>query len=246
MGKAVNWDAVPDSNVVPDGTYLVSIAEINEQQSKSGKLMYNARLEIVEPEDFAGMGVFEYFVIGSDEDPDGDQEATWIKSIGARRIKNLFKAAQVPMDSDMDNIIAAALQAQLVISVSQNIETEGDYKGRVSNRIGAFYPLGSREVGVAQGEAPAQKKPLQAVPKAAAPAAAAAPKPAPKPAAAPAAKAPAAPAPKPNIPPGVQAPKPAPAAATKPAAQKPVHCTICDADVPRSEFADHVEAHANE
>src|SRR3990167_6149896 len=122
MGRAVNFDAIPDTNIVPDGTYQVFIAELDEVTSKSGKLMYDVRLEIMEPADFAGMGVFEHFTIGSDEDPDGAEDATWIKAIGARRLKNMLKAAQVPADTDMDIIIAAALQQQLVISVSQKVD----------------------------------------------------------------------------------------------------------------------------
>ena len=239
MGRAVNFDAVPDTGVVDTGMYQVSIAEIEETASKNGKLMYNARLEIVEPTDFAGMGVFEAFVIGSDEDPDASQDATWIKSIGARRLKQMLKAAQVPLDNDMDNVVAAAAQQQLVVSVTQEVDDgsrDPQYAGRVRNRISAFYVLGTKEVGTVENAAALKT---------------AVPKPAPRPVAA---------APKPNVPPGTQleaVPKPAPkplAAAPKPAAPAPkpagkpatAHCTICDSDVPRSEFADHVEAHANE
>jgi hypothetical protein len=227
---------------VPDGVYQVFIAELEETASKNGKLMYNARLEIMEPTDFAGMGIFEAFVIGSEEDPDAAEDATWVKAFGARRLKNMLKAAQVPMDTDMDNIIAAALQQQLVISATQEVDTgerDPQYKGRVRNRINAFYQLGHKEVGLTEEAAPAPKKALAAVPKAPAPAA----KPAAPKAAAPA---PRAPAPAPRAPaPQAAAPRPAPAAA-KPRAAGTAHCSICNTDVARAEFVEHVEAHANE
>lgn len=237
MGRSVNFDAVPDTGVVDAGVYQVSIGSLDEKASKSGKLMYDARLEIVEPADFAGMGIFEMFVIGNDEDPDANEESTWIKSIGCRRMKQMLKAAQVPLDTDMDNVIAAAVSQQLVVSVTQETETEGDYAGRVRNRISAFYPLGHKEVGIAPGQA---SKPKAAAPKPAAPAA-------PKPNLAPGQQL-ASPKAPPKAAPAPAAPKaPAPAAAKPAAAKAPTaHCTICDTDVPRTEFADHVEAHANE
>jgi hypothetical protein len=243
-GRQVNFDAVPDTGVVDPGIYQVAIGELEETASKSGKLMYNARIEIIEPTDFAGMGIFESFVIGSDDDPDAQEETTWNKSVGCRRLKQMLKAAQVPLDNDMDNVVAAALQQQLVVSVTQEVDDgsrDPQYVGRVRNRIGAFYQLGHKEVGVAPA-APAKP----ATPKAVAP------------------KPPLAVTPKANLAPGQQlapapkaAPPPRPPAApqaAKPAAPKPAaaakaptaHCTICDTDVLRSEFADHVEAHANE
>lgn len=241
MGRAVNFDAVPDSNVVPEGLYQTQIESFEEKSSKSGKLMYLLTFEIMEPAEYAGQKLFEYFVIGSDEDPDGAEEATWNKAVGAQRMKQVLKKSQVPMDTDMDNIAAAAVQSQQVINVIQQVDEEGEYKGTIRNRIRGFYGLGEKEVGVTAAEAPKPKAPLASVPKAAAPAAA---KPAPK-AAAPAAAKPA--APRPNLPPGTQTP-PRPAAAAPAAKPKSaeVKCSICETMVPRAEFSAHVEAHAEE
>lgn len=235
MGRAVNFDSIPDTGLVPPGIYQVSIAELEETASKNGKLMYNARLEIIDPADFAGMGVFESFVIGSDTDPDASQDATWVASVGARRMKQMLKASQTPLDNDMDNVVSAALQQQLVVSITQEVDDgKGDpqYAGRVRNRISAFYQLGHKEVGLTDAPAPAAAKPK--------PQLAAAPKPA---------------APKPNLAPGQQlaaAPKAPPPKAPQAVAPKPaakaaqVKCTICDTMVDRASFAEHVEAHANE
>lgn len=236
MGRSVNFDAVPDSNIVPEGVYVVSIETFEETASQQGKLMYNARLEIIEPADLAGMGIFETFVIGNDDDPDASNEDTWVKSIGCQRMKKMLKCANVPLDTDMDNVVAAALQQQLSVSVVQQVDDgkrDARYKGNVRNRISQFYPLGTKEAGItapATTAAPAAKPPVAAVAK---PAVA-------KPAAPAVARTPVA---------GVLS---KPAGAPKPAVSKApvkaavVHCTICDTDVARDEFADHVEAHSNE
>lgn len=240
-GRQVNFDAVPDTGAIPDGIYQVSIADLEETASKTGKLMYNTRFEVMEPADFAGMGIFEMFVIGSDEDPDAAEDATWVKSVGARRLKQTLKAAQVPLDTDMDNVIAAAIQQQLVISVSQEIESEGDYAGRVRNRISAFYQLGHKQVGLT--DAPTSKATSKALPKAASArmATAAPARPAPAPAR------PAGAGVKPNLPPGVQVPAArGPAAPKAPVRAATVNCTICSTAVPRDQFAAHVEAHSEE
>lgn len=245
MGRSVNFDAVPDTNVVPDGVYRVSIAEFEEKTSKNGKLMYNARLEIIEPQEFEGMGIFEMFVIGSDDDLDAQDDATWVKSFGARRMKNMLKAAGVPLDNDMDTVSAAAIQQELVVAVSQKVETEGDYAGRVRNNIGGFFPLGQKEVGLNAGNVPTPK----AMPKVA-PAPAQRTAPASAIAGRPIGTAHTAPAPAQPV----RAAQPAPAARPTPAAPRAavpkaspqVKCTICDSMVERATFADHVEGHANE
>jgi len=226
--------------LVPDGLYRVSIASIEETASQNGKLMYNTQFEIMEPADFAGMMLFELFCIGTDEDPDAVEEKAW-RGFAATRMKAMLKSAQVPMDDDMDNIIAAAIQQQLIVAANQEVDDgtrDPKYKGRVRNRISSFYQLGHKEVGLTDAPA-AAKKPLAAVPKAAAPAAAPA-------------------APTRTI---MKAPLPATGGATlskpagpvtRPTAPKPtakaaeVKCTICDTMVARVEFAAHVEAHADE
>lgn len=248
MGRSVNFDAVPDTNVVPDGVYRVSIAEFEEKTSKNGKLMYNARLEIIEPQEFEGMGIFEMFVIGSDDDLDAQDDTTWVKSFGARRMKNMLKAAGVPLDNDMDTVSAAAIQQELVVAVSQKVETEGDYAGRVRNNIGGFFPLGQKEVGL-NGQGVASPAP-KAMPKAA-PAPAARTAPAPAIAGRPIGTAHAAPTAQPTPARAVQpaptpAPRPAAPRAAVPKASPQVKCTICDTLVDRATFADHVEQHANE
>jgi hypothetical protein len=241
MGRTTNWDGIPDTGVVPDGIYQVSIADLEETAAKNGKLMYNIRFEVIEPADFAGMGIFEIFVIGSEEDPDATEDATWIKSIGARRLKQALKAAQVPLDNDMDNVIAAAIQQQLVISVTQEVEAEGTYAGRVRNRISAFYQLGHKEVGLT--DAPSAKAKPRTVAPAVPRAAMAAPaRPAPQ-----LAPAPRPAAPRPNLPPGTQLASAAPKAVAKPAAKAAeVKCTICDSMIARADFAEHVEFHSAE
>ena len=257
MGRQINWDAVPETNVVPDGTYQLSIVELREAKSKAQALMYIASFEVVAPEEFAGMPLTEYYSIGTPEDPDADQDATWRGSFGARNMRKMLASAQVPLDGDMDNTCAAAEQAQFVAFVAQQVDDgskDPQYKGRVSNRIQSYYKLGEKALSVAAevpaAVAPAAKPKLAAVPQGRAPAPVA-----------PRAPTPAAKAPPP---PAAHAAAAKPVAPAKPKAVEMVVCAVCKNPddkaaleeaapdlacdgaykVPKTDFLAHVEKHA--
>lgn len=244
MGKQVDWDGVPDSMVFPDGAYHVKIAELGEETMKGDnpKLMYRAEFRIVEPKAFANMPKYENFVWGTDDDPNADDPETSKKSVGARRMKSMLKAAQVQFVPDMDELCAAAVGNELIIMITQKKEPEtkknritgveepNQYAGQIRDNISAFHQLGAVETNGTQAPKAATR------PAAPRPAAGAAPKPLAKPAA---------------------APKPAPKAAgggvaTKTKAAETVKCTVayddgsvCGEVVPKSQYGAHVQAHAD-
>lgn len=249
MGKNVNWDDVPDSNVVPGGAYLLEISEMEETQTKAengAKLMYKVTLLTLEP--IQGMMLFENFVIGTDEDPDGDDPKSW-KGISARRMKAFLKAAQIPLAGDMEEVCETAKGNQFVGKV---VVTEDDgtrdpkYKGQLRNRITSYYAIGEKEPeleddGGAQAAKPAAKKVTPApAPKAsaAAPKAAVAPGKVVKKAA--------------PVPPPVEEeeeappPPPAPKKGGKAKAADLVGCGLCNEKVERSEYVAHITAHEAE
>lgn len=260
--RAFPWDEIPDSNIVPVGTYLLRGVELTEETSReAGKLMYKAQVSTIEPAEHANEALFERFVIGSDEDPLAKQPATWKASVGARRMKAMLNAAQIPSGLSTAQIAQTFPGAQFLCKVSQEEQKEGDYKGTISNRLSNFFKVGERATGldataptipgtapVAAAPAPAPAPVAQpqapqpvATPPPAAPAAAPAPG-GPPPAAAPV---PAAPAP---------APPPAPAPATPAAAQgasppapaapeRELQCPICSQMIPTSQFGAHMEQH---
>lgn len=103
MGRQWNPDAISDSTQLPAGVYVGRIKEIEETQTKEfGKLMYVCQLEVIEPAEFHGMLQRDNFVIGSDTDVDAEDPKTWEASLGAKRLKALFKKARVPFHKDLD------------------------------------------------------------------------------------------------------------------------------------------------
>lgn len=238
MGRQFAWDDIPDSGaLLPAGTYLVGVESIEEKTAEqSGKLMYSAVFRVIEPDQFSNMPIYNNFVIGNDDDPGADDPETQKASVGAKMMKACMKAAQVAFHPDIDVMIGAAQDQQLVITLTQSTETkEGPYKGRVRNNVAGFYPVGTREPSVTAGGAPAvkpAKPPLKGVTggKAQAPARPGAPiggKLPPKAAAPVSAKAP---------------------VGKKTAAAATVTCTLCDPaqQVPRTEYVAHVQAHDEE
>lgn len=167
MGRQVDWTDVPDSNILPEGLYVCEIESIEEKQSRSGKLMYHGTFRVADGV-MKGSPLFEYFVIGSDDDPNADQPQTWKAAIGSRRLKAVFRAAQVPDDRDIDNRIAVAVGQRLIAAVQQETDqkkTNADgspnsFFGNIRNKIGAFYSTAERAAGpTAPAAAPAASDP---------------------------------------------------------------------------------------
>ena len=158
MARKWPADEIPDSSIVPSGTYTATCS-IKESQSNTGKLMYKGTFSITEPDGFSGLSLWENYVIGSDQDPDADDPDTWKASIGAKNLKRCFKAASVPLTEDMDDLLEAVEGQSVVLEVGQEVDEgrkDPKYKGTVRNRIIAYYPLGERSPAVG-GSKPAPK-----------------------------------------------------------------------------------------
>jgi len=169
------WDEVPDVGaLVPDGTYVVDIEDIEKGQSREmSKLLYSPVMRIVEPVGYADMPLYDNFTIGSKDDPGAESEETWKASIGARRFKQLVKASQVQLDGidpnaapedQADQTIEYVRGQQIVVSVeveTDSGENDPKFKGRKRNRITGYYPLGTREAAVAEAtQAPTARSPM--------------------------------------------------------------------------------------
>lgn len=153
------WDEIPDSNVFPTGMYQVSGESLTIVESSTGKKMYKAQLRIEKPETFAGGMFFENFVIGSDMDPQAENTDTWKISFGARRLKSMLKAAQMPQAGSEEEICVNFTGTMFLLAATQYTEQEGDYAGSMRNKINDFYKIGDRAVGdVKQTSAPASVK----------------------------------------------------------------------------------------
>lgn len=152
MARTVNWDDIPDSTLLPQDLYEFEVEDLTEETSKKGKLMYRGVFRVVQPANFAGAPIYDYFAVGTDDDPTGQDDLTWKNSIGVRRLKRLFKAAQIPMTPEIDEMVETVKGQHFVGSVSQEVDDglrDPKYAGVKRNRIDAMYPVGTRLPGSA-------------------------------------------------------------------------------------------------
>jgi len=136
---------IPDSGVLPDCTVLTEGQELRVEVTSTGKKMYVMQASVAEG-DYSGQYIFENFVIGTDDDPGAMQLETWKKSVGARRLKGLLKAASIPESTSEQQLCIGFGGCKFITQVSQYTEKAGDYAGTVRNRFN-FYKVGTRATG---------------------------------------------------------------------------------------------------
>lgn len=263
MEQAANffpWDEISEENVFPTGVYHFSVDELEDGMSNTGKRMFRARYTAKAPAEQAGMSHFEYYVTGTEENPNGINPGT----MGARGLKKMLAKAQVPPSNDPAALCVSARGAELLITLNFYVEKDGQYAGTPRNRIADYHRLGERNVGVTQplpgqgvgtsaptmppgpstapppGPPAATPPPVSATP----PGPPAAPTPGlpPAPAAAPTAAPPATAAP---VPPAPAQPPVAGAPAAGVAPEPTMKCQVpgCGQDVPVSQFGAHMQTH---
>ncbi len=152
MPRQLPWDEIPDTNVVPGGLYPLKAVSLEEVRTRElNKLMYKVCVQIMDDpkvQDFSGMLIFEQFTIGNDTDPDANELNTWKKSFGARLLKQMINASQIPERADMDKICANFADHQFIGNVSYSLDQSEEYKGTPRNRMTSYYKVGEREVGI--------------------------------------------------------------------------------------------------
>jgi len=262
MGRQMPWDAIPDSNVFPTGNFHVTGVKLEERFSNNGKLMYSADMQILEHPNtgmYTNMHHFENFVIGSDEDLTADVPGTWQQSFGAKRLKQMLKAAQVSEHADMDKICAGFNGVQFILSLRWFREPElnkdgtpNQYAGQERNDVTGFAKIGAKEPmiepqkgAVGPGAKPAPVAPvappvsgLPVGPPAVAPPIA--PPPVGVPVAGPPPTAPPTAVP-PVGPPVVNVPQtPTPAVTPVAGGGQMLPCNVCGQQVPAEQFAQHI------
>ena len=258
----VDWLNINEEEELPTGTYRAQVIHAEDgESSTSGKRMLRVGFNMLEPAEYVGIGHFENYVVGSDEQP----KHYVVDSRGGRAFKKLCRRANVPDSNSINAQLVTLKGNEVMIAVRHN--PESDFKNNVTN----YFRVGERPAQVAQALVgtgaptvqPPAPLPAGAPPPIAAPApamtspappAVAASVPAPvQPPAAPAQPAAVAP---PSAPVSV-APSVAPAAPEAvPMTTAPVEtaapagpmmtCTICQKQVPAMEFGAHVQGHATQ
>ncbi len=86
------------------GEYLFGIEEIKEEYTEEGsRLFYIGKYRVIQPTSHAGQLQYERFYIGTDEDPPGNQVATWEDKAG--RLKKCSEAAGVPFTGQNPQVV---------------------------------------------------------------------------------------------------------------------------------------------
>jgi hypothetical protein len=225
---------VQDSTIVPAGTYQVSVDSLEATTSSTGKLMYKGGFRIVEPKLFENVIVWEQFTVGTDDDPGAEDPQTWLspKAVAVRQLKQLFGAAKLDMRLEVDQLVAQVVGSHVtsVVKVETQAKlnrdgTENRYAGNEKNRVTRFAPLDQGGVGAAPPKTAANSVPRAVQPPQ---------RPGAGVVARPSAVQP------PARPPGIAGGAPA----TAKRAEMKIPCSICDEQVPRSQWAEHEAGHA--
>ena len=154
MGDFFPWDDIYEGNVFPSGIFEFEIEAIDDGYAGTGKRMPKGRFRCVNPDQLKGMAYFDNFVVGTEETPEDFVAGTF----GAKALKAIFKAAQVPQATSFEELSKNSIGNRLLIHVNKFIQTKGEYAGREENNVVSYYKIGEREVGlteVAGGGAPA-------------------------------------------------------------------------------------------
>lgn len=145
---AETFDDVQDVGTfepLPHGLYQFVVSDFEATISSSDKKMFKVEYTIEEPTEQAGRKLFEHYVVGIDEDPLNFRAA----SPGAKMLKGALKGCNIQLQSiplqRMETVIIPQfLGAKLLGRLSLSIdEREGQYKGRIRNRVDRWFPLGT-------------------------------------------------------------------------------------------------------
>jgi len=235
------WDDINEKDELPGGVFHMKVIHAEEGVSNTtGKRMIRVGFQVMGPQECIGGSHFENYVVGTDEAPTAFVAGT----MGARGLKKLWIAAQVPQSASVAQMLAGTLNAELLTSVSY--KPDADFKNNITN----YFRLGERPIGVTVPLKPSVAGPMGSGAGAVSPPGGA--PPVATPVSAPPVQAPpvqAQPVQQPPVAPPI-APAPAAAPAIPPAAApaavagETATCTICNANVPVAEFGAHIQAHA--
>lgn len=159
----MSWKSVkPMANdPVEAGYYPLALEsyEIKTTKPESGsKLMYAVRFRIEEsdvPEISKSMGrtLMDWFVIGTDDDPGAEDEATINdeENKGIRKLKRLSEAAEVEPTDPEGNVTTDMLLEILDGCIGKQVTAFVNKKGE-NNNINSYFKTGERPIGLDSGK----------------------------------------------------------------------------------------------
>ena len=124
MGDFIPWDTIPDQRgTIPGGLYAFELDAIEKQMSSNNTVMYKETKHVTEGP-LRGTVMYEYHNIGNDKDPLAQDPKTWAEAIGARTLKGLFKAIDVPFSSDLQAMAIMAKGKRFLQDVIEKEEPD--------------------------------------------------------------------------------------------------------------------------
>lgn len=141
------WDEVPEpgEDILVGGYDFniddIKVGETGENAKTPGCKMYIAELSVVEPESMKGTKHTEFFVVGTGDDPTGEDPATLRGLRSAQAFKAFCTAAGVAMSDDDEELIEE-LKNQKVFG---NVDAPSKEGGRKSVKGNGWFPVGEND-----------------------------------------------------------------------------------------------------
>ena len=154
MGRRFNAGVISDKQgtLFPNGLYHVKVDELKEIDN-NGALAYDLRATVIKPEKHAEEAFFQRLFIGTDDDPQADDDNTQRKSRGLRFIKRLCAVTEVEFDQDADVMCEELKDKELLVRNRQRHKEGEDF----NNLVWAF-ALGDAEPEIFDDEKPTGRK----------------------------------------------------------------------------------------
>lgn len=168
MSRIIPLGSIPKTNLLPDDVYRLRTVKLEagmtkEREGKTQKYQLHLTSQVVEPANLKGLFFHEYFTIGTDDDPDAEQLATWQTSFGGRSFARFVDKSGVPLGDEVneDDLIAAFTAPNgavdyLATIVMETETKEGPWKGRIRNKVTAYWALGEKQAGAGVSKANGQ------------------------------------------------------------------------------------------
>lgn len=144
--------SIPRNPVLAAGNWTLECEDMEATKTQAGKLMLKGTLRTVAP--VPGLPHFENFVIGTDNDLDAHDPATWTASFAASRLMQMLDKMRVelPQECEVEELCDAARGGQfdaICVNEVDDGKKNPQYKGQVRARLTAFYEAGVLQAGAA-------------------------------------------------------------------------------------------------
>lgn len=121
-----------------DAVFEVDEIEVKRNEKKNNAVYYIFRFKVIEPVEFLDDTHREAFFIGTPEDPDHKDPATWNKYPG-QMMHEMFTAMKIPMSGGLSKMFASAIGARVGVQLRWEKKVQPGYQPRIQAK--AYKPL---------------------------------------------------------------------------------------------------------